>query len=557
MVEVSWDEALNAVAQGLNQHKGDQFAVVGSSVSTNEESYVLQKFARAVMQSNNVALAASFPECDDGQELVDTLRTINVPAIRDVRNMSCILAIGTNVFDSHPIIGLEIRHALSKGARLITVDPCETNMAKCSAMWLQPKVGTDHILLAGMINVLTKERQVPCSAEFAGLDLAKVEEMTGVKRDVIVAAAHMLAQHTPAIIVYGSGVTHHQTAPDVMKAIHSLTFVVGDVAIMGVPGEGNFVGAHDMGIHPAMLPGYCPVSSSKARAIFDAKWNASLSATPGRTCEDILDGVRQGKIKALYLAGELPPLKELANLTFLVVQDIVHTKNLQHAHVVLPATTFAEMDGTLTNLEGRVQRLRQAIPPVGLSRPGWMILRDIAKLMGAGQWNYNSTTDVMSEINSCVPAYQAINNEELDACGALRRFKFDASLKFAPFKLKMMPDFLSDEFPFTLITERNLFYYHGTCLTQQVKGMNLIKREEVLQLNPSDLTRLGITNGAKARISSRHGSAEYTVQANSGIPEGAAFTSISRVIGSSLFPMLAPNTKACAVRIERSRSQEV
>jgi formate dehydrogenase alpha subunit len=558
LVQVSWDEALNAAAQGLSQYKGDQFAIVGSPMSTNEESYVLQKFARAAMQSNNVALAASFPEHKDAQELVDNLRTLNAPSIRDIRNMRCILAIGTNVFDSHPIIGLEIRHALSKGARLITVDTCETNMAKQSAIWLQPKVGTDHILLAGMIQILAKGRRAPRSAEFARLNLAKVEEMTGVKQNTIVTAAHILAQHTPAIIVYGSGVTHYPTAPDVIKAIHSLAFVADDVQIMGVPGEGNFVGAHDMGIDPALLPGYRPVSSSKARTIFDVGWNASLSAIPGRTYEHILTGVRQGKIKALYLAGEVPPLKELANLAFLVVQDIVHTENLQHAHVVLPATTFAEMDGTLTNLEGRVQRLYQAIPPVGLSRPGWMIVRDIAKLMGAGQWNYDSAADVMAEITSFVPAYQAMNYETLDASGALRRFKPAAPLKYAPFRLDMMPEFLSDEFPFTLITERNLFYYHGACLTQQVKGMNLVKREEVLQLNPSDLTLLGITDGAKVRIASRHGSAEYTVQAKSGIPEGVAFTSINRVTGSPLFPMLTPTTKACAVKIvESSRSQEV
>lgn len=557
LVEVSWDEALEAVARGLKEFPGDQFAAVGSAASTNEESYVLQKFARVVMRSNNVALAAGFPEHKHARELVDTLRTINGPVVRDIRNSKCVLAIGTNAFDSHPIIGVEIRHALSKGGRLITVDTRETSMAKCSDVWMQPKVGTDHILLAGMIKVLAKEGRASRCRELARLDLAKVEAITGVKREAIVAAAYMLAQHTPATIIYGSGVTHYPTARNVIKAVRSLAFVVGDVRIMGVPGECNFVGAHDMGVHPALLPGYRPLSNSRARAVFKAKWSASLSATRGRTYEDIITGVRRGKIKALYLAGEVPPLQELANLAFLVVQDIVPTENLQYAHVVLPATTFAETDGTLTNLEGRVQRLRQAIPPADLSRPGWMILRDIAKLMGTGHWDYDSAAEVMAEIASVVPAYQVANYKTLNVGGALRRFKPAARPKFVPFSLDRMPRLVSDKFPLTLITERNLFYYHGACLTEQVKGMNLVKNEEILQLSPSDLKRLGIADGTVVKVASPHGSAECIVQANSGVPEGAAFTSINRVNGSPLFPMLAPTTKAYPVRIAESSRREV
>jgi formate dehydrogenase major subunit len=187
-----------------------------------------------------------------------------------------------------------------------------------------------------------------------------------------------------------------------------------------------------------------------------------------------------------------------------------------------------------------------------------MILRDIAELMGASHWNYGSAADVMTEIASLVPAYQEARYETLGVSGVLRRFKPAAKAKFVPFSLERMPPLVSEEFPLTLITERNLFYYHGACLTEQVKGMNLVKNEEVLQLSPLDLPRLGITDGAVVKVGSPHGSAECIVQASSAIPEGAAFTSINRVTGSPLFPMLTPSTKACAVRIaERSRRQEV
>jgi predicted molibdopterin-dependent oxidoreductase YjgC len=419
-------------------------------------------------------------------------------------------------------------------------------MAKVSTVWLQPRIGTDHILLAGMIKKLAKERRAP---ELARLDIAKVASMTGVKEEAIENAANMLAQHAPAIIIYGSGVTHYPTGQNVIKAIRGLAFVAGNVGLIGVPGEGNFVGAHDMGVHPALLPGYRSISIPKARKDFETKWEAPLNPTPGRTYEDILAGIRQGDIKALWLAGEVPPMKDLANLAFLVVQDIVSTENLQYAHVVLPATTFAEMDGTLTNLEGRVQRVRQAIPPVGVSRPGWMILRDTANLMGTGHWDYSSAADVMAEIASLVPAYRGVKHETLGVSGVLRRFEPAAKAQFVPFDLDRLQQLASDEFPFTLITERNLFYYHGACLTEQVKGMNLVKNEETLRLNSADATRLGISDGTVVEVTSQYGNVECVAQASSAVPKGAAFTSINRVMGSPLFPTLAPTTKACAVRI--------
>jgi len=548
LVEVTWDEALNAVAESLKQFQGDQFAVVGSATSTNEESYVLQKFARAVVRSNNVALAAGFPQLDHAPGL-DSLRAVNGPSIRNIRGARCILAVGTNVFDSHPLIGVEIRHALSRGARLITVDTRETDMAKRSDVWLRPKVSTDHILLAGMIKALADAERTVLSRELADLRLARVASVTGVKEEAIVRAARILKEHTPTIIVYGSGVTHYSTAADVIKAIQGLAFTLGDARIMPVPGEANSVGAHDMGVHPTLLPGYRPISDSEARATFEAAWSTTLSPSPGRNYEEILDGIRNTRVKALYLAGESPPLPELANLSFLVVQDIVSTKNMQYANVVLPATTFAEMDGTLTNLEGRVQRLRQAIPPVGLSRPGWMIVRDLAESMGTVHWSYRSAADVMTEIASLVPAYADVNYEALNTSGALRRFQPTIKPQLMPFSLEKVPQFASDEFPFTLITERNLFYYHGACLTEQVKGMNLIKKEEVLQLSPWDAKKLGVADGSLVRVESRYGSAECIVQTTNGIPEGAAFTSINPVVGSPLFPTLAPSTKTCAIRI--------
>jgi predicted molibdopterin-dependent oxidoreductase YjgC len=187
-----------------------------------------------------------------------------------------------------------------------------------------------------------------------------------------------------------------------------------------------------------------------------------------------------------------------------------------------------------------------------------MILRDVANLMEAGRFNYSSAADVMSEIASLVPAYRGVKHEAPGVSGVLRRFEPAVKAQFVPFDLERTLQLVSDEFPFTLITERNLFYYHGACLTEQVKGMNLVKNEENLQLNSADATRLGISDGAVVEVASQYGNAECIAQSSSAVPEGAALTSINRVMGSPLFLTLAPTTKAYAVRIgARSRRGEV
>ena len=204
----------------------------------------------------------------------------------------------------------------------------------------------------------------------------------------------------------------------------------------------------------------------------------------------------------------MPQFPELANLSFLVLQGIVSTENMQYAHVVFPSTTFVEMDGTLTNLEGRVQRLHQAIPPVGQSRPGWKIINDLAERIAHVPWNYHSAAEVMMEIASIVPAYAKVNYETLSIEGLLRRFQPTAKMQFIQFNLNKISQLSSEEFPLTLITERNLFHYHAADLTKHVTGMNLIKESGILQLNPSDAARLGIVDGDSVKVEStlrKHG----------------------------------------------------
>ncbi len=552
-VEVGWDVALKTVAEGLDRYRGDQFALIGSATATNEEAYLFQKFARAVMGSNNAALAAGAVEHDGS---VDNLKGLCGLDIHDVRNAGVILAIGTNPFESHPIVGLEIRHALSKGARLIVVDARATQTSKRADLHLKPAVGSDHVLLAAMMKSLPGKARRRAVTALPDVDVKKAAALTGVPEQSIVAAAQMLAASTPAVIMYGSGVTHHPTVVNTIKAIRSLAFLLGNASVMALAGEGNIVGAHDMGLHPALLPGYRSVADARAYAAFKKAWGVSLPTVSGRGYRAILEGIRRGEIAALYLAGDVPPLPELAAVPFLVVQDIVASDNMRHAQVVLPAATFAEMDGTLTNLEGRVQRLRQAIAPVGLARPGWAIVQDVARQMGAA-WPYQSAADVMAEIARLVPAYGQINCDTLDVAGALRRFEPPSRPRFQAFSIDGAPSITSDEYPLTLITEHNLLYYRSACLTEEVKGMNLIKDEEVLFVHPSDAARLGISDGKVVTVVSPFGRAEWVARASEGIPEGAAFVSVNPVTGSAVFPGLLPDRKAYPIRIETEKTSEV
>jgi predicted molibdopterin-dependent oxidoreductase YjgC len=566
LVEVTWDEALSLVAEKLGQYQGDQFALVTSATETNETNYVLQKFARTVIQSNNIGLPAGFQEHDQVDGLLNTLKNIDDPAIREIRDAACIVAIGTNLYDSHPILGLEVRHALSKGASLVTIDARQTKLAQAADVWLQPKITTDHLLLAGLIKTLTINGLVVGTdvsmPDLSGLSLEEIAAETGVPAEAMAQAARQLLKHIsisqngsgPAkiIIIYGSGVTHHATAMEVIQTIHQLARLLDKAGIIGVPGEGNFVGAYDVGAHPALLPGYGPLADAETRARFEAAWGANLPPTAGRSYEAILDGIRGGDIKALYLAGEMPPMAEFENLEFLVVQDIIKTELLQYADVILPTTTFAEMDGTLTNLEGRVQRLQPAIAPVGVSRPGWMIAQDMARLMGHQGWAYQSTADVMAEIASVVPAYAPIELQSLPISGQLRRFEPEDETPVPTFSLNGRPALVDSQYPLTLITERNLLYYRGACLTEEVGGMNLIKQEEVLYLNPADAERLAVADGDLVKAVSAYGSTECIVEvANGMMPEGAVFASFNRVNRSPLFPALSPRAKACAIRIEK------
>ena len=492
--EATWDEALKTAAEKLAAYPGDAFALLASPHLTNESAYVLQKFARQVMNSRNVDCATALPRHARTGELQTLLQSNHRGEIQQIRQADCILVIGANPRLSHPVVALYIRQALNAGAKLIVVDPRQTELSRRAHIWLQPKPGTDAALLEKLLAAMNTQHATRNTRE----------------------AARLLAENGPVVILYGSGVTHYPSAPDTIRAIQQLAEALTPQAgILPLVGAANTLGALNVG---------------------------ALANGTGRNYTEIVAGIQAGEIKALYLAGEAPPLEVLDKLEFLVVQDILPSSNLdEYANVVLPAASFAEMSGTLTNLEGRTQRFEAAIPPVGDARPDWLIAAQLAQTMGAAGFDYRTSVDVWAEIET--------SDRWQVAGGKWQVAGTEHATRNTQSRLT------SKKFPLLLITERNQFAYRGNALTERVKGMNQVKSDESrVTLHPDDAARMAVTPGNLVRLTTPHGSDTFIARLSAEVPPGTAFASVNSASGSAIFPAMLPEVKTYAVRIEKEKS---
>jgi formate dehydrogenase alpha subunit len=560
LVEATWEEALEVVARKFAGYRGDRFALITSAKCTNEDNYVLQKLSRAAMGSNNVDSGSALPHTDGRGGLLRTLPPGNDLTVQEIAGAGCVVVIGSDVCRSHPVAGLQVREAVARGSRLVVVDPRRTELASkadgltpATGTWLRPRPGSDLWLLAGMLKILLAGQGEGLSAlgeSLAGLDVREVEKVTGVSQEQLSRALELMADKSP-VFLFGSGITHYPTAGESVKAVHNLAKLLAG-RVLALVGEGNLVGVYDMGARPDYLPGYLPLADADARAGYERAWGCALSDTPGLSYRQIVRGVADGQVKAMYLVGETPPLAALERLEFLVVQDVLPNAHVEQADVVLPAASFAEVEGTFTNMEGRVQRLSKAIDPPGQAKPDWWIACRIARAMGQEGFDFDHPAQVMAEIAELVPGYGGVAYESLDDDGLLRTVgagpKDDRLL---PLSLAAPPEITSSEYPFALVVERDLFYYRGAALSEQVQGMALIKDERSLGLNPQDAAGLGLVNGDAVVVISEQGRLEATARTTAELPPGMASISANGVKGAGLFAEMLPARKAYAVRIER------
>lgn len=516
-------------------------------------------------------------------------------------DVDTIFLFGSNPTEGHPIISLYLKKALRNGASLIVGDPRKTWMAKRADIWLNLKPGSNIAILNGLVNVIiqngweNKEFIEKRTEDFEELkkkaaeyDLDRVEKLTGVAKDRIVEAARIYSHSEKAMIVYGLGVTEHRTGTENAMAIANLALVCGHIGrpstgIMALRGQNNVQGASDLGPAPNILPGYQPVTSPEVREKFEKAWGVPIVPEVGLKSVEMLDESIKGNIKGIFILGEDPAQTDpnihevrhaLKSLDFLVVQDIFHTETTQFADVILPGASFAEKDGTFTNGERRVQRIRKAIEPLaGMAE--WEVICKLSTLMGYPM-SYNHPSEIMDEITSLTPSYGGISYDRIEEKGIQwpcptkdhpgtstlysELFNRPGGLaKFMALDHKGSGEVPDKKYPFVLITGRRREHYNNGSMTTRVPEIMEIVPEELVEISPEDAKKLKIKSGDWLKVSSRRGRIKMKANVTERSQKGNVFltfhhrNALSNILTSAHRDPIAgtPEYKSCAVKVEK------
>jgi formate dehydrogenase alpha subunit len=523
-------------------------------------------------------------------------------SIAELEDADCILVIGSNTNENHPVIAARIKRAARfKNKDLIVVDPRRQDLVKYSRLWLRQIPGTDIPLINGMMQVIIAEDLydkayvAERTENFEALKdtVAKytpeyVEKITGIPAADLVAAARMFARAKAGSIVYCMGITQHTVGTDNVKSLANLAMLCGDVGIYGggvnpLRGQNNVQGACDMGGLPNVFSGYQPVTDAAARQKMAEAWGVSpLPDWVGKTMTEMLPAISKGGIKALYIIGENPALtdpdsnhaiKEMQQLEFLVVQDIFLTETGKLADVVLPAASFAEKDGTFANTERRVARVRQAILPMGQAKPDWQIICEISDLLGYPM-EYKNPEEIFEEIRKVTPSYAGITYQRLEAgglqwpCPNLEhpgtvylhkdRFARGQGMFFA-IDHKDPAEMPNQEYPLYLTTGRVLYHYHSGTMSRRAPGLTEKAPECRVEVAAPDAAKYGIVDGDQVRVRSRRGEITAKAQISERAIPGTVFlpfhyaeASANKLTNAALDPVSKiPEYKVCAVQLEK------
>ena len=603
--EASWDEAYELIADRLNETKArygsDSMAVFSSAKCTNEENYLMQKFARACLGTNNVDHCARLCHASTVVGLATTFGSgAMTNSITEIAGAEVIFIIGSNTTEQHPLIGDQVLRAIEKGAKVIVADPRETQLAKLCSLYMMHKPGSDVALLNGMMNVIIaegledKEFIAERTEGFESLKETvadytpeKSSAITAVPEEKIIEAARIYARSKKSIIVYSMGITQHTTGVDNVMATANLAMLTGNVGkeFTGVDplrGQNNVQGACDVGALPNVFSGYQAVTDEKLRNKFEKAWSVNLPRQPGLTLVEMLNSALEGGVKAMYIMGENPMVsdpdvnhveKSLKALDFLVVQDIFLTETATLADVVLPGVSFAEKDGTFTSTERRIQRVRKAIEPLGDSKPDWKIITELSSRLGY-RMGYNSPAEIMDEIAKLTPIYGGVSYSRLENFGLqwpcpspdhpgtsyLHKGSFTRGLgKFSPVGYKPPAELPSHDYPFILTTGRVGFHYHTGTMTRKDWALDREYPTGYVEVNSHDAKQLGIRNGQTAKVISRRGEISLSLKSVDTIAKGVVFipfhfaeAAANKLTAANLDPVAKiPEYKVCAVRLEK------
>ncbi len=522
-------------------------------------------------------------------------------SITDLGQADCYLITGTNTTENHPVISTFIKRAVTqRGAKLILADPRNIELGKFATIWLRQKPGTDVVWINGLMNVIISEGLLAekfvaeRTENFEALKetVAKytpeyVEKISGIPAEDLKKAARLYAKSGASAIVYAMGITQHINGTDNVKSLANLSMLTGQIGRPGtgvnpLRGQNNVQGACDMACLPGNLPAYKKVTEAADRKPFEEAWGVSLPDKPGLTIPKIIDGAGNGTVKALYVMGENPMMsdpdlshveKALANLDLLIVQDIFLNETGKIAHVVLPTAAWAEKDGTYTNTERRVQRIRKAVDAPGESKPDWEVITLLANKLGA-DWKYGSAQEVFEEVRKVTVSYGGITYDRIENEGiqwpcpntehpgtpilhaaAFTRGKglFSVCEHTDPAEL---PD---SEYPLLLSTGRILYQYHTATMSRRSKGLVSRTPQPFVEIHPEDAVTLGIAHGDKIEVSSRRGTIEVVAEVNGRCDKGMVFipfhyseAAVNRLTNAAFDPVAnIPDYKVSAVKIKK------
>ena len=576
--EASWEEALTLVSERLAQivrrHGGDSVATYACAKATNEDNYVFQKWVRAVMKTNNVDHCARL--CHAGsvtglQLAIGSSAMSN--SIAEMEHLDTFIVTGSNTTETHPVISLFLKKAVRQnGAKLIVIDPRQIELTDFATLWLRQKPGTDVAVFQAMAHVIVKEglynrefiaaRTEDFEAYMESLEPFTpewAEAISGVPAEDIRKAARMYATAERAAFYWGMGISQSTHGTDNALALTNLALLTGHIGRPGtglnpLRGQNNVQGCSDSGGLPNVYTAYQRVDDPQVRAKFEQAWRTALPPEPGLTVTEMVDAALTGAVRAMVVMGENPLMSEpnlsharhaLEALDFIVCIDIFMNETGELADVILPSASFAEKEGTFTNSDRRVQRVRQALPLVGQSRPDWQIVCDLARRMekflgvaqGAG-FDYAGPEAIWEEMRRVTPPFYGITYERLEREGGVHwpcpsldhpgtPYLFEDSFprgrgKFWALEYGTESELPDEEYPYHLTTGRVLFHWHGGTMTRRSR-LDHAFPEPILEMHPDDAHALGLVSGDWVEVTSRRGSVVCRVMVTGRSPAGTVF----------------------------------
>ena len=607
--EATWDEALDLVASRLagirDRDGGDALAGFGSAKCSNEEAYLFQKLVRAGFGTNNVDHCTRLCHASSVAALLESIGSGAVTTTYgDVENAGAALIAGSNTTANHPVAATFFKQARKNGTKLIVVDPRRETIADHADHHCRIKPGTDVAFYNAMMHVIIEEGLVDeafvaertenfeaLREKVAEYDPERAAKICGVDAETIREVARVFGEAENAIVFWGMGISQHVYGTNNARCLISLALLTGNVGQSGaglhpLRGQNNVQGASDAGLIPMVYPDYQPVGDPEVRAKFETAWGRDLSPDPGLTVVEITRAALEGGIRGMYIMGENPFLsdpnvnkvrKALANLEFLVVQDIFLTETAEFADVILPASAYLEKDGTYTNTDRRVQLGRPALRLPGEARLDWQIVQEIANRLGYPM-DYASASEIFEEMAGLTSSYATLSHENLGPHGKLwpnpdpasqegPTVLFDASFptpngraKLVPAEWTAAPELPDEDYPFVLNTGRLLEHWHTGAMTRRARALDAIAPEAFVAIHPDDAKTIGIEDGDRVTIESRRGRIQLAAKLTTRENRGSVFVPFHfREAAANLLTLdeldpdgKIPEFKFCAVRVRPS-----